>query len=268
MRRAKETASKRKNQSLGAKKVTGRSKRQNTKAVASSSGVINLGRTQKRREVFAGVVLTKRLPRTPANISAPTSDPFPASDPTPALDSAPAADPDFTPGPAPTPAPAPSPGPSSTPIRFNGGMIHSVLLQDTHAFEDVLNNPSSSRTDLKLKAAELRAISFREKTDVEGLARYINTRAEILDRLADELSNAGSSEEDDDMEDEEDDDEEGEEDDDDEEGGYEPYTDQEEEDDGDDDQEVEGGGESMVVGSDAEQDVDAGEEQTERVGGK
>lgn len=237
-RRAKETASKRKNQLLGAQeKVIGRSKRvQKKKAVVSSPGVVNAGRTQKTREVFAGVVITKPRRQTRTRIPAPTCNPAPTSD------SVPAADFDLAPGPAPTPvpgpspAPAPSPGPSSAPIAANDGMVHCVLLQDINAFEDVLNNPSSSRSDLKLKAAELRVISFREKKDVEGLSRYVNKRAEILDRLAEKLSNAGSSEEDDDMEEEEEDEE-----------------DEGQEDEGDDD---------------AEQDADTGEEQAEEVGGK
>ena len=277
---AKETASKRKNQSLGPQeKVTGRSKRIQRKAVVSSPGVANAGRTKKSRELFAGVVITTPRPQTDASIPAsasdpaPTSDFVPAFDPTPASDSAPAADPDLAPGPAPAPAPAPSPapasspGPSSVPIAFNGGMIHSILLQDTSTFEGVLNNPSSSRTNLKLKAAELRAISFREKTDVEGLTRYINKRAKILDKLADKLSDAGSTEEGDDMDDEEEDDEEDEEEDEEDDKEDEEEDDEEEEEE-DDEEEEENGGEQMVEDGDAEQDADTGEEQTKGVGGK
>jgi hypothetical protein len=242
-RRGKETASKRKNRLLGAQeKVTGRPKgTRKKKEVASSPGVVNAGRTENRREVFVGVVITKPPPRALASI------------PTPALDSAPAADPDLAHGPVPIPTPAPSttpapsPGPSSAPDMLKGGAMHAILLQDVRDFEDALYDPSSSRIDLKLKAIEVRAISFREKRDVEGLSQFIDKRAEVLDRLADQLSDAGSFEEDDDMEDEE-------------EGGCEVYDNQEEEQEDDNEQEEEDGWEQEVEDGDAEYDADTGEE--------
>jgi hypothetical protein len=234
-RRGKGTASKRKNRLLGAQeKVVGRSTgTRKKKEVASSPGVVNAGRTENRREVFVGVVITKPPPGTLASI------PAPASDPASALDSAPAADPDLAHGPVPTPipasstTPAPSPGPSSAPDMLKGGTLHAILMQDVRTHEDALYDPSSSRIDLKLKAIEVRAISFREKRDVEGLSQFIDKRAEVLNRLADELSEAGSFEEGDDMEDEEEDDEE--------EGGCEVYDNQEEEQEDDDKQEEEDG---------------------------
>ena len=244
-RRGKETASKRKNRLLGAQeKVVGRSTRtRKQKKVASSPGVVN----PNRREVFVGVVITRPPPRPLASIPAPASDPAPVSDPAPASDSAPAADPDLTRGsvsttvPAPSITPAPSPGPSSAPNMLKGGELHAILLQDVRAHEDALYDPNSSRIDLKLKAIEVRAITFREKRDVEGLSQFVDQRGEVLNRLADELSEAGSLERDDDMENEEEDDE-----------GSVAYDNQEVEQEDDDEQEEEDGWEEEVEDGDAE----------------
>ena len=100
--------------------------------------------------------------------------------------------------PTPTPAPAPTPAPVAMPAP--GGTTHHILLKDILQYEKLLSDPNSSLFALKMKALKLRSIGFDEEGSSKMLIQHIRGWSEIICKLAQALSNAGSDDEVDNME--------------------------------------------------------------------
>ena len=127
------------------------------------------GSTERKKYVFEHVLITRRPPTIKPAIK-----------------------------PLPAPTPAPAPAPVATPAP--GGTTHHILLKDILQYEKLLSDPDSSPFALKMKALELRSIGCDEEGSSKTLIQHIRGRSELICKLAQALSDAGSDDEVDNME--------------------------------------------------------------------
>ena len=93
----------------------------------------------------------------------------------------------------PTPAPAPSPSPIVIATLVQDRPFNPVPVHDVRQYKKALSNLNSSRHYLKMKAAEVRRVATHKESDAHMLVDFVESRADVLMDLAQELSNAGST---------------------------------------------------------------------------
>ena len=91
----------------------------------------------------------------------------------------------------PTPAPAPSPSPIVVVTLVQDRPFNPVPIHDVCQYEKALSDLNSSRHYLKMKAAEVRRVATCQVSDAHMLVDFLESRADVLMDLAQELSNTG-----------------------------------------------------------------------------